>query len=287
MTPHAALAATGLNRTVQNVVPRLLLGLGKLYNRYSALPRGHVACSRLIGWGVRHLGFNLPLLRLKSGMVFEYSPSIAGDVLVLDLIRADCFEPDQTEIIRASLPQGGVFIDVGANIGYFSIVAAKCVGPTGLVYAFEPVEDIYRVLCRNVRLNELHNVRPENLACFSSPGVMAMERTQDSGKSHLSDADSQNARPVRVTTVDEYIAHAGVGRIDFIKIDAEGSDFEVLQGARRTVERFRPAIMLEVDHLSRFGGSHADVAAFCDAYAYTLTPIQGKYSTDVLCRPSK
>lgn len=269
-----------------SLIPQLLLNAERLYNKYTSFRRGRYACSHLIALGQRHLGFDVPKLRLESGIVLEYSSEVAGDVLLRDLLSTDSFEPEETEIIKMLLPAGGVFLDVGANVGYFSIVAAMSVGSKGRVYAFEPVPEIYRILCRNISLNGLTNVAAHNLACFSSVGEMAMERETDSGKSHLSAVDVENAQKVRLTTIDQFVNLSNVSRLDLIKIDAEGSDFEIVQGARRTIETFRPIILMELDHLSRFGGSISEVETFFAGYCYEVKEIKGKHSVDFLCKPT-
>lgn len=269
-----------------SLIPQLLLNAERLYNKHTSFRRGKYACSQLIALGQRYLGFDVPKLRLESGIVLEYSSEVAGDVLLRDLLSTDSFEPEETEIIKMLLPAGGVFLDVGANVGYFSIVAAMSVGSNGRVYAFEPVPEIYRILCRNIFLNGLTNVSPHNLACFSSVGEMAMERETDSGKSHLSAVDVENAQKVRLTTIDQFVNLSNVSRLDLIKIDAEGSDFEIVQGARRTIETFRPAILMELDHLSRFGGSRSEVETFFTDCCYEVKEIKGKHSVDFLCKPA-
>jgi FkbM family methyltransferase len=271
---------------VLNRVPTLLLNIEKLYNKYTSFSRGRFACSRLIGWGQRYLGFKAPLLRLESGIVVEYSSAVAGDVLLRDLLLTGSFEPLHTEIIKKFLPVGGVFIDVGANVGYFSIIGANAVGPNGRVYAFEPMEEICRILSTNLSLNGLSNVEVKNLACFSSAGEMVMERDEDSGKSHLSPVKVENAKVVTLTTLDDFARDACLKRIDFIKVDAEGSDFEVLKGARWTIEKFRPAILVELDHLSLFGGSRSEVLKYFEDYHYQVSEIRGKHSLDLLCKPT-
>jgi FkbM family methyltransferase len=270
---------------VNAVVPRLLLAIEKSYTRFTSFSRGRFACSRMIFWGVRHLGFKVPLLRLTSGIVIEYSPSVARDAVMRDLLLTGSFEPEQSALIEALLPKGGVFLDVGANIGYFTVLGGRSVGPTGRVYAFEPVEEIHRLLSTNVSLNGLENVEALALACFSSPGQMGMERASDSGKSHLSPARA-HSKPVSLTTVDDFVALARIDRVDLIKIDTEGSDLEVLKGARRTVDRFRPAIIMELDHLSRFGGSQSEVLQFFRRCGYEVRELRGKHSLDLLAKPS-
>src|SRR5262245_19453749 len=132
---------------MRRLVPKLLLEFERLYNTHTSFPRFQFACSRIIAWGERYLGFETPLLHLGSGVIVEYSSLVAGDVIIRDLLLTGSFEPKQTEIIKGLLPKGGIFVDVGANVGYFSIVGATAVGPSGRVYAFEPVEETYKLLC--------------------------------------------------------------------------------------------------------------------------------------------
>jgi FkbM family methyltransferase len=223
---------------------------------------------------------------MESGIVMEYSSVVAGDVLLRDLLLTGSFEPLHTDIIKNLLPLGGVFVDVGANVGYFSIIGANSVGPNGRVYAFEPMQEIYAILCKNLSLNGLSNVVAKALACFSSSGEMVMERDEDSGKSHLSPARRDSAMLVSLTTLDDFIHNMNLERVDFIKIDAEGSDLEVLKGARRTIEKFRPAILLELDHLSLFGGSRSEVLKYFEDCRYQVSEVRGKHSLDLLCKPT-
>lgn len=131
MLYYPSSTAKRVSSTLKTAVPRLLLAVERQYNRHTSFPRGRYACSRMISWGVRHLGFTAPLLRLESGIVFEYSPFCTFDTLVRDLLLTGSFEPSQTDLIRRLLAVGGVFIDVGAHIGYYSIIGATSVGPTG------------------------------------------------------------------------------------------------------------------------------------------------------------
>jgi FkbM family methyltransferase len=239
----------------------------------------------MIAWGERYLGFATPLLRLESGLLLEYSSIVAGDVLIRDLLLTGAFEPEQAEIIKGLLPSGGTFVDVGANVGYFSMLGANAVGPSGRVYAFEPVEEIYRILLKNLSLNKLSNVETLNIACFSSSGEMTMKRDSDSGKSRLSPFMIDNGTVVRLTTLDAFVDQLGPHRIDFIKIDAEGSDLEVLKGAIHTIHKFRPTILVELGGAPPIHGSISDVFQFFESLPYRLTQLKGKHSRDLLCEP--
>jgi FkbM family methyltransferase len=273
---------------IRTLIPELLLKLDRIYNRYTSFPRGRGAFVRMFCWGVRNWGFKPPVFRLRSGIVFEYSPVAATDVVIRELLIHDVLEPQQTELIKDLLPENGIFLDVGANIGYFSIVAAKMLGVGGHVFAFEPVDATYRVLCKNIELNGLNNfVTPINLACFSAPGEMAMTQSEEPSKSYLSYSETANTEKVSMTTLDDFVEQRGISVVDCIKIDAEGSDFEIIRGARRTIERCRPAVILETDHLGRFGSSKLDVSRFFESIDYSISEIKCDHSTDLLCLPGK
>lgn len=273
---------------IRTFIPKLLLGLDRIYNRHTSLPRGRGACSRMFCWGTKNLGFKPPVFRLRSGVAFEYSPAVATDVVIRELLINDVFEPLQSDVIKKLLPESGIFFDVGANIGYFSILAARLVGAGGHVFAFEPVDAIHTVLCKNIELNGVNNiVTPVKLACFSTSGEMSMTRSEEPSKSHLSYSEGANTEKVSMTTVDDFVEQRGISRVDCIKIDAEGSDFEVVKGARRTIERCRPAVILEIDHLGRFGSSTLDISRFFESLDYSISEIKCDHSTDLLCLSGK
>jgi FkbM family methyltransferase len=238
-------------------------------------------------WGAKNLGFKPPVFRLRSGVAFEYSPAMATDVIIRELLINDVFEPHQSEVIRNLLPKDGMFFDVGANIGYFSILGARVVGVGGHVFAFEPVDAIYTLLSKNIELNAVNNIiMPVKLACFSTSGEMTMIQSEEPSKSHLSYSEGTNTDKVSVTTLDDFVEQRGISRIDCIKIDAEGADLEVIRGGRRTIERCRPAVILETDHLGRFGSSRLDVSRFFESLDYSISEIKCDHSSDLLCLPS-
>jgi FkbM family methyltransferase len=265
------------------LIPHLLLDADRLYSRTS-FRRGHGAIRRLIRWAILNCGLNPPLIDSTSGAVFEYAPEIVFDVVARELITKGSFEPEQTERLRTILQPNAVFVDVGANIGYFTVLASKWVRPSGQVFAFEPVPSTYHRLSKNMALNNSHNVSAFNLACFSRCGFMSMTVTVDSAKSHLSAESNQNAQ-VQMTTLDEFFKERPVRRLDCLKIDTEGADFEVLKGATEIIKRFRPAIILELDHIWRFGSSKHDVEQYLEGSGYSIAEIRADHSTDLVCLP--
>ena len=143
---------------------------------------------------------------------------------------------------------GDVVFDVGANIGYFTLLAAREVGAAGNVYAFEPMRHAHDRLAEHVRLNSLANVRAEKSAVGATPA----EGIEVSFRSSYRVFDDE-ARPVStgtervpMTTIDEYVERHGISRIDLMKVDTDGFEFEVIAGAHRTLERLRPTLIIEI-----------------------------------------
>src|SRR5438477_12016343 len=83
---------------VRTLIPELLLKLDRIHNQYTSFPRGRGAFVRMFCWGARNWGFKPPVFRLRSGIVFEYSPAVATDVIIRELLINDVFEPHQSEV---------------------------------------------------------------------------------------------------------------------------------------------------------------------------------------------
>lgn len=166
--------------------------------------------------------------------------------------------------IRERLRPGDTAINCGANMGLFSTMMADCVGPSGTVHSFEPSPRVRRDLARVLHLNELPWVRICPSAVADQCGVATFCEILDAdvrrNASHLSTAGrdgftgalSQHAIKVPVTTLDHHVEETGIAP-RLIKIDVEGAEFDVLEGARETVRRFRPLLAIEIHPDSHTG----------------------------------
>jgi FkbM family methyltransferase len=149
----------------------------------------------------------------------------------------------QEWILDGLLP-GMVMIDVGAHNGRYSVCASRKVGQSGLVVAMEPHPRSVQILKRNLGLNVIENVRIFPVACWS-------ERANLTSKSvallalHAVTAGEQNDSSIPGISLDDLIKELGVTRVDWIKVDVEGSELAVLKGARETLGTFRPNLCLE------------------------------------------
>lgn len=190
------------------------------------------------------------------------------------------------EALARVLQAGGVFYDVGANVGYLTIVGAKLAGPKGAVWAFEPVTQNVVALRRNVRLNGFGNVTVVERAVSSAPGRQTLVLARDAGGAALEIAerppDEVGSVQVDVTTLDVFIGEPGVRPPTVVKIDVEGAEIHVLKGMVVTLERFKPAVLLEVD-----GSSDAHVEAktkicreFLESRGYQIERLADSYANN-------
>ena len=149
----------------------------------------------------------------------------------LDLSINGTWEITQTKLIKNLVKKGDVALDIGAHIGYYTLLLAKLVGKRGEVIGFEPDQDNFQLLKKNVMVNGYTNTILESNAVSNTVGAVTLYRSALSsakGKLHNSD----NCEPIQVdaVTLDRYFAGYERG-IDFIKIDAEGAEARILQGA--------------------------------------------------------
>jgi FkbM family methyltransferase len=183
--------------------------------------------------------------------------SIAGRPLTVDVTEFTTYdlyfnrtryEPITTDFLIDALKPGDVFVDIGANHGYFTLIAASQVGPSGRVYAFEPNPPVFAQLAAHVRLNGFDDrVRMSDAAQSDSDGEAIFFVSQcrtNSGLSSLAPAaerleggllSSDHTVRVRTETFDGWYARTSPGRIAVVKIDVEGAEDRVLNGMAATL----------------------------------------------------
>jgi FkbM family methyltransferase len=163
------------------------------------------------------------------------------------LLQDGVFEPTETELLEREIGPGDVVLDVGANIGYYTLLFARRVGPQGRVFAFEPDPANFQLLRRNVRANGYRNVTlvPAAVSDRTAPTRLYLCR-ENKGDHRL--YDSRDDRPsieVPATTLDDYFA-AYDGPIDVIKLDIQGSEGRALRGMSGLLRR-HPGLKLTTE----------------------------------------
>lgn len=155
----------------------------------------------------------------------------------------DRYEQATTSLFRQLLKPGMVVVDIGAHVGYFSLLAAKLVGPEGKVYAFEPEPSNHLLLLRNIEINNYTTIRAQRKAVSNRSGSMDLFLSAlDSGSHSLHAAGARGVTGtarVEATTLDAFLEAEGWPKVDLIKIDVEGAEVAVLEGMRQLLDQRR------------------------------------------------
>ena len=166
------------------------------------------------------------------------------------LLRQDPFNPAETELFDSFVKPGMIVVDIGANIGYFTLLAARLLGGKGRVYAFEPEPANYALLVKNIQANAFTNVVPVQMAVSDQTGTHVLFRHRYNFGCHsLSKANATSydgSTPVATTTLDHFFREVHPeDRIDLIKIDAQGAEGHIIEGARELLGYTNPRIIME------------------------------------------
>ncbi len=159
----------------------------------------------------------------------------------------DLVEPEQTEIFAKTLNSGDVFFDVGANVGYYTVLGSRIVGEGGQVISFEPLVRNLSHLYRHVTVNKLQNVSIIPLACSDKISLAAFSSGQNTAMGHLTEEKTPNKELTLVSTVTlDAVAERLAIIPKVIKIDVEGAELSVLHGAKDKVLPEKPKIFLSL-----------------------------------------
>lgn len=189
--------------------------------------------------------------------------------------------------------QGTTIIDVGANFGFHSLEFSDLVGDEGKVYSFEPQRLVYYQLCGNVILNGRANIYTNNVALSDEITILKMENLQyDSnepiniGNAHLDACTHLAYNMVDVNTLDSF----NIENVSVLKIDVQGYEPKVLDGAKETIFKNKPIIFIEVEapQLSIYGWNENDIFTRLDELGYTYTRvIDAPHLVDYVAIPKK
>lgn len=228
-------------------------------------------------------------IALRNGMtLFGYE----SDLFIAHTInRTGYWEPELEAVIRALVRPGAVALDIGANIGYFTAILAECVGSSGKVISIEALNPLARLIEKSKQYNNWHQVTIKNVALSNEQGsaYFLVNSINPGGSCIVSPSEAevkQRIRPKSIITVptsslDDLIHDSKmIDRVDYIKIDVEGAEWLVLQGARKILERYKPIITMEFSPM-RYrlqGQDPINVLRYLENLGYhyvTTTDLQG------------
>lgn len=219
---------------------------------------------RALRWYINHFPISHgkgPLLRLlQHSLDSGFFPATLDDGMKL-LLRADdvvafltfvrgVWEPENTTILRHLLQPGDHFLDVGANIGYYTVLAGRLVGPQGVVTAFEPMPATHDWLNRNIALNALTNVTTFAMALGETPGELELHLFAGETVANASQFAAWRTAAVTTTvpcvTLDSLLSRFEDARPLLMKVDVEGGEWSVFHGGQQLLRERRPVLLFEL-----------------------------------------
>lgn len=210
---------------------------------------------------------------LPEGEVADEAAAIEGALVIMEEAYggpSDFFWPP------VDTRPGDVVLDLGGNFGTSALKLARRVGPSGRVYSFEPV--FHEPLRRTLDANGIGNARVVPRAVGDRCGEVDFAVTGMGIDSRMASDSSPDRRSVPITTIDRFVAEAGLERVDFIKSDIEGAEELAIRGARETIERFRPKWTIASYHTDPEGDrQHAKLVRLLSRLGYTVREVGGSH----------
>lgn len=176
------------------------------------------------------------------------------------------YEYDKRVLFENRISEGSVVFDIGANVGFYTLLASALVGSNGEVVAFEPAPRNLRYLRSHLRMNRVSNVKIIEAAVSDINGECQFDTGPDYSMGHIS---SNGGLAVKSVTIDKLVLTREVSPPTYMKIDVEGAELEVLRGALKTLSTHRPGIFLAT-HGKEF---HRQSCEFLRSMGYELEPI--------------
>jgi FkbM family methyltransferase len=245
---------------------------------------------RRIAWRVRWRLSNQPwLVRRETGLPLLL---LHGGAAALIYFQG-ASEPELMNFLQSFLKEGMVFVDVGAHLGEYTVLAASIVKDSGCVHAFEARPDTFEILARNVEMNGLGNVVTNPWAVWNQEGTFDFEQTPDPSVSALRPSPAEGSGPIRLVKVnavalDGYLQKAGAPKPSLMKVDVEGAELQVLRGAVGLLTSPEaPVLVVEYgrNNTLAFGYSADEVCVFLRNLGYQIYQLTETGLTEVLERP--
>lgn len=172
------------------------------------------------------------------------------DMGVCSLLITGYYEKYVTEIFKQLIKPGMVVIDIGANIGYFTLIAAKLVGREGKVYAFEPEPNNFRLLVKNIKINGYSNIVPIQKALYNKSGKRKLftnkVNLRDPSFSEDNVLEKEGFVEVETITLGGFFGNvANDNKVDLIKMDVQGAEGLIIEGARKILRNNNLKIIME------------------------------------------
>ncbi|MRR52171.1 MAG: FkbM family methyltransferase [Rhodocyclaceae bacterium] len=166
------------------------------------------------------------------------------------IIRDGVFEQNGTAMVKRLVKPGQTVLDIGANIGYYTVLLSRLVGPQGMVHAFEPTTHFSDVLDRNLRENGVTNCELHHFGFSDRTRRGNIKINESSATLHMpADCPGCEQQAISLTTLNAFAAQSRIKTVDFVKVDIDGHEPLFMEGAWRALAKWKPVLLLEVSNL--------------------------------------
>jgi FkbM family methyltransferase len=226
---------------------------------------------------IRNLGYKNPLILKISVPKYGYKVYCPINATINEFKMLTSHEE---QIIQHFRPvTGDVVVDVGAYIGRYSLIASKHVGLLGKVISIEANPNNFEMLIRNVRLNQITNIKCINCAVYSHESKIKLylvgERDSRTYYGTLLSTRANEGREkcveVNSYSLDQILETRGINQVNWIKIDVEGVEYEVLKGAAKTISRSNDlSLLIEIHNVTRDRTHYEPIVKFLNSYRFKI-----------------
>jgi FkbM family methyltransferase len=259
-------------RSNRNSIPFLLSLFGR-FLRETPYFRGKRRLRNILANKLQDKGYS-EIISFDKGQKISLD---LDDWIPFNIFLTGIYTQEKTELLYflSSLRKGMTVLDIGANIGYYSLLAAARIAKNGKVHSFEPVRETYSRLQQNITLNEFKNMEAHRYIIHDHIGEMDIfvadkSNTGSSSLSRSMENFSNTVQKVQTITIDSYIKSKQISSVDIVKIDVEGSELFVLKGMKNLLKRDNMKIFLEINrhNLAKQNTKPQDIAHFLQQVAY-------------------
>ncbi len=217
-----------------------------IHKMIKLMPRGKGALPRFFG-KLFYSYFSQACLTTRHGAKLTIAPE-ALDFYTTMLEQNKSFDYWVFDTCRSFMKPGGIFYDIGANVGYMSIEMAQCVGSTLKVYSFEAQQKLAENIAKSASLNDFQTIKVFSCALADGNGEVEFVTEKHSIHGHLNKSDDLNPNAVKVSaySIDYLVAESIIEPPDVIKIDVEGAEHKVLLGMCEVIKKHKPVIVFEI-----------------------------------------
>lgn len=209
------------------------------------------------------------VIKTIDGVVFDFN---LNDLIDSKVYKDGFFEWRVRVVMNRLVKDGMTCMDIGASMGCYALRMAKMVGDGGKVIAFEPMSYSFRKLWRNATLNPQLNVKLERLALSNITEKKKIYFKNVFSADDMLRANEDGMEEIQFTTLDRYVEENKINKIDFIKIDVDGYELKILQGAINTIKRFKPIMIVEFGqrYLKKYGDKLGDLVNLLVSLGYSF-----------------